>query len=67
MNEENSTGAGPLAGVKILDLGSMIAGPYAVTTLCDQGAEVIKVEPPGLGMAYSGPGGRERSQVEFEN
>ena len=56
MNEENSTGAGPLAGVKILDLGSMIAGPYAVTTLCDQGAEVIKVEPPGLGdvMRYLG-------------
>ena len=38
--------AGPLSGVKVLDLSAYIAGPYGCTLLADQGAEVIKVEPP---------------------
>jgi crotonobetainyl-CoA:carnitine CoA-transferase CaiB-like acyl-CoA transferase len=37
---------GPLAGVKVLDLSAYIAGPYGCTLLADQGAEVLKVEPP---------------------
>ncbi|MBT4523033.1 MAG: CoA transferase [Halieaceae bacterium] len=47
---------GPMQGVRILDLGSMIAGPVAATILADQGADVIKVEPPGIGdvMRYLG-------------
>ncbi|MEP5763139.1 MAG: CoA transferase [Halieaceae bacterium] len=40
---------GPMDGVRVIDLGTMIAGPAAATVLCDQGADVIKVEPPGMG------------------
>jgi formyl-CoA transferase len=38
-----------LAGLKVLELGQLIAGPFAAKTLADFGAEVIKIEPPGLG------------------
>src|SRR6266567_6857484 len=37
----------PLAGVKILEVGHMLAGPYATMLLADLGAEVTKLEPPG--------------------
>ena len=42
---------GPLAGVRVLELGSFIAGPFAGQLLADYGAEVIKVEPPEAGDA----------------
>lgn len=40
---------GPLAGVRILELGSLIAGPFCGRVLADFGAEVLKIEPPGAG------------------
>jgi crotonobetainyl-CoA:carnitine CoA-transferase CaiB-like acyl-CoA transferase len=38
-----------LQGIKVLELGQLIAGPFAGKTLADFGADVIKVEPPGVG------------------
>ena len=44
----------PLAGVRVLDIGTLIAGPFAATMLGDFGAEIIKVEQPGRGDALRG-------------
>jgi crotonobetainyl-CoA:carnitine CoA-transferase CaiB-like acyl-CoA transferase len=41
--------AGPLAGLRVLELGSFIAGPFAGQLLADYGAEVIKIETPDAG------------------
>jgi crotonobetainyl-CoA:carnitine CoA-transferase CaiB-like acyl-CoA transferase len=43
--------AGPLAGVKVIDISTVVAGPFAGGLLADFGAEVVKVEMPGSGDA----------------
>ena len=47
MGEDRSGAAGPLEGLRVLELGTLIAGPFAGRLLGDFGAEVIKVEAPG--------------------
>lgn len=42
-----STADGALAGVRVIELGMLLAGPFAGRLLGDMGAEIIKVEPPG--------------------
>ena len=49
MSDAMNKTAGPLVGVKVLELGQLIAGPFATAFLAWFGADVIKVEPPGTG------------------
>ena len=46
---ENGSGPRPLEGVRVIEMGSLLAGPFCGQLLADFGAEVIKLEPPGKG------------------
>jgi crotonobetainyl-CoA:carnitine CoA-transferase CaiB-like acyl-CoA transferase len=54
---------GPLDGYRIIDVTQMISGPVATMMLGDQGADVIKVEPPGSGDLTRALGGRRRGMA----
>ncbi|KPI05230.1 Formyl-CoA transferase [Actinobacteria bacterium OK074] len=64
--------AGPLAGIRILEVGHMLAGPYATMMLADLGAEVTKIEPPGgdisrqVGDAYFASLNRGKRSVRLD-
>jgi formyl-CoA transferase len=47
--------SGPLMGIKIIEMGQLIAGPFAAKTLGDFGAEVIKIEPPSKSAQINAP------------
>ena len=49
METQDNKPRGPLVGLKVVELGQLIAGPFAAKTLADFGADVIKIEPPGAG------------------
>ena len=45
----NKSGSKPLSGLRVIDAGNMVAAPFATVLLADFGAEVIKIEHPGMG------------------
>src|SRR6266478_5146375 len=51
----------PLEAIRVIDLGQIFAAPYCTLQLAQMGAEIIKIEPPGVGeslrRAESSPGG----------
>lgn len=60
---------GALTGVRVIDMSSVIAGPFAANLLADFGAEVIKVEMPGKGDAFRqmGPYSRDGKSIRWSS
>lgn len=48
--EEHDRSDVALRGIRVIEMGQLIAGPFAGKTLGEFGAEVIKIEPPGAGI-----------------
>src|SRR5829696_5757097 len=48
-DDQNAIMKGPLVGLRVLDVGQLIAAPLAATLLADLGADVVKIERPGTG------------------
>lgn len=59
---------GPLEGIRVVDVSAILAGPLATMILADQGADVIKIEPPGIGdLMRLAPYRREGLSAFFAN
>jgi crotonobetainyl-CoA:carnitine CoA-transferase CaiB-like acyl-CoA transferase len=65
MHSTQTKPAGALADLRVLELGTLIAGPFCGQLLGDMGAEVIKIEAPGQGdpMRHWGPQQRGQPSV----
>ncbi|MBU8808173.1 CoA transferase [Mycolicibacterium goodii] len=64
-SQPNHTGAGPLRGIRVLDLTHVLAGPLTTMLLGDLGAEVIKVERPGVGDETRGIPPRQAGESHY--
>jgi alpha-methylacyl-CoA racemase len=62
MKQPDPVAAGPLAGIRVLDLSRLLPGPVATMHLAEMGAEVIKIEDPGAG-DYARSMGPVRNEV----
>ncbi len=62
---ESGRRQGPLAGLRVLELASYLAGPFCACMLADFGADVIKVEPPGDGDGWRGSGVGRLTSMSF--
>ncbi len=60
MTEITKAATGPLNGVRVIEMGQLIAGPFCGQLLGDFGAEVIKIEPPGVGDPMRGWGQQKK-------
>jgi len=55
----------PLAGIRVIEMGQLIAGPFAASVLAYFGAEVIKIEPPGKGDPLRGWRARDKDGTSW--
>ena len=57
--------SGPLEGIKVIDVSAVVSGPLAAMILGDQGADVIKVEPPALARSCGYPTSKEAASPHY--